>query len=197
MPTVLLMLIEAIAQHQRPGRIELDFILQEQGAMNALGIAGDETAILQLLLAPFAAESDEVDVCQRQAQAAIDDVVGELLTWGRRNDTVGVALGALQRVAIGAQGAAAPGPVAAVGDGETLALDAIAGFIFHRCAASATGVAPAILQAVGVAEVDALRRVRGPAQDGAGALRVPAFDFRLGSVAVQGRVLAPSCLAAQ
>ena len=95
MPTVFLMPIEAISNDERPRRGEFDFVLQEQGAMDDPRITAGKTSVLKLLLAPFAAEGEQVGV-GLEGRAAIDHVVGELLARRSWDDPVGVAIVALQ-----------------------------------------------------------------------------------------------------
>ena len=75
MPTVFLVPIKAISNDERPRRGELDFVLQEQGAMDDPRITAGKTSVLKLLLAPFAAEGEQVGVGLEDALPSITSSV--------------------------------------------------------------------------------------------------------------------------
>lgn len=126
----------------------------------------------------------------RHAEVAVDHAVGKPLRVARRL-SVGTRVVPLQAVAVGAQLAAAPVPLAIVGERPALAFDHVARLVVARARPSGLAVAPASFAPALVAEVDALGVVRGPAEVQPTAVGVAAFQLGESAlIGVRGFLLA-------
>lgn len=79
LPAILLMLVKATAQQQRPVLMQLDFILQKHCPMRCLALAAGQAVILQPLATPLATEAEQMVARQGQADGGIGNIIAHLL----------------------------------------------------------------------------------------------------------------------